>query len=73
MESNPITGDGPIVEGFVTNRSGTKGPTRYADFDIGEAFAESYALYKLDPQALRRIDPPLYKWFASKAYMDMLP
>ena len=73
MEANPVTREGPIVEAFLANRSGNKGPTRYADFNAVEAFAESYALYKLDPEALRRIDPPLYKWFASKAYIDLLP
>lgn len=73
MEAHPVTREGPIVEAFLANRSGTKGPTRYADFNTVEAFAESYALYKLDPHALRRIDPPLYKWFDSKAYIDLLP
>ena len=73
MEANPVTSDGPIVESFLAHRSGSRGPTRYADFSNGEAFAESYALYKLDPEALIRIDPPLYKRFASKAYIDMLP
>lgn len=73
MEANPVTVEGPIVEAFLANRSGNKGPTRYADFNTVEAFAESYALYKLDPEALRRIDPPLYKWFSSKAYIDLLP
>jgi hypothetical protein len=73
MERNPIVGHGPIVEAFLANRSTDKGPTRYADFDDDEAFAESYALFKLDPEALRRIDPPLYQWFASRAYLDMLP
>lgn len=73
MEQQPISEKGPIVEAFLLNKSTGKGPTRYADFDVDEAFAESYALYKLDPQALRRIDPPLYQWFASKAYMAILP
>ena len=73
MEANPVTREGPIIEAFLANRSGKKGPTRYADFNTVEAFAESYALYKLDPTALRRIDPPLYQWFESKAYIDLLP
>ena len=73
MERNPVVGHGPIVEAFLANRSTDKGPTRYADFDDDEAFAESFALFKLDPEALRRIDPPLYQWFASRAYLDMLP
>ena len=73
MDANPVTSEGPIVQAFLAHRSGDKGPTRYADFNTVEAFAESYTLYKLDPEALRRIDPPLYKWFASKAYIDLLP
>ena len=73
MERNPVVGHGPIVQAFLANRSTDKGPTRYADFDDDEAFAESYALFKLDPEALRRIDPPLYQWFESRVYLDMLP
>ena len=49
MEKNPVEGYGPIVEVFLANRSTVKGPTRYADFDDDEAFAESYAFLLLDP------------------------
>ena len=73
LERNPIDGDGPIVEAFLEHRSTNHGPTKYAEFNDVEAFAESYALYKLDPSALRRVDPALYKWFASKAYLELLP
>ena len=73
MEDNPIKGDGPIVEAFLANRSNLKGPTKYADVNADEAFAESYALYKLDSDALKRIDPELYLWFESKAYLELLP
>ena len=73
MERHPIDGDGPIVEAFLEHRSTNHGPTKYAEFNDVEAFAESYALYKLDPMALRRADPAVYKWLESKAYLEFLP
>jgi hypothetical protein len=66
-------GDGPIVESYKANRTSRHGPTRYSDQSIEEAFAESYAMFKLDPLALKRTDLGAYQWFQSGAYLDMLP
>lgn len=66
-------GDGPIVEAYAAHRSSRKGPTRYANQSTEEAFAESYALFKLDPLALKRTDLGAYEWFLSGAYLAMLP
>ena len=66
-------GDGPIVESFAAHRTGSRGPTRYADQSMEEAFAESYALFKLDPLALMRTDIGVYQWFSSGEYLELLP
>lgn len=66
-------GTGAMVESFRQSRTTSYGPTEYSNHSIEEAFAESYALFKLDPEALERIDPNLYQWFASGAYLDLLP
>jgi hypothetical protein len=73
MQKNPVRRPGPIIEAFGTHRTFDKGPTEYSNESPQEAFAESYALFKLDPEALERIDPNLYQWFASGAYLDLLP
>jgi len=44
-------------------------PTEYGRASIDEGFAECYALYKLDPDALRRVLPKVYAWFASEEYL----
>lgn len=66
-------GDGPIVEAYKANRTSRRGPTRYSDQSIEEAFAESYAMFKLDPLALKRTDLGAYRWFQSGAYLELLP
>ncbi len=71
-QRHAIQGDGPMVDAFVQHRTTTKGPTLYADSALEEAFAESYALFKLDPEALERIDPMVHQWFASGGYLQFL-
>ena len=66
-------GDGPIVESYKASRTSRNGPTRYSDQSIEEAFAESYAMFKLDPLALKRTDLGAYQWFQSGEYLEMLP
>jgi hypothetical protein len=69
LRTNPITHPGPIIEAFQRHRSFIQGPTIYGDTSIHESFAESYALFKLDPDALIRIDPKLYTWFTSNQHL----
>lgn len=47
-------------------------PTVYGRSAIGESFAESFALYKVDPTALTRAAPKATEWFASPAYKALL-
>lgn len=70
LRAGPISRPGPVIKDFQRNRSFSQGPTTYGDSSIYEAFAESYAIFKLDPDALIRIDPGLYIWFASKQYLE---
>lgn len=72
MQSNPVQRPGPIVEAFLTHRQFGEGPTEYGNTSVHEAFAESYALFKLDPEALQRIDPMVHQWFASGGYLQFL-
>jgi hypothetical protein len=42
---------------------GKRGPTRYGQTNLKESFAESFALFKTDKQALKRWSPEVLAWF----------
>ncbi len=56
----------PTSDGF---RERFAGITDYGATDDREAFAESFALYKLDPEALRRISPEALAWFEAGEHL----
>lgn len=45
------------------------GPTRYGRTAIGESFADAFALYHLDPEALRRASPSAHGFFADQGHL----
>lgn len=57
----------PVHTAFV-EATGGYGPTPYGQTKLSEAFAESYMLFLLDPDALDRIDPAALTFFRSGAY-----
>jgi len=61
-----LTKRGPVVDAYaqvVSRRE--RAVTDYARRDVHEAFAEAFALYYADPEALRRVSPAQYAWFAA--------
>ena len=50
----------------------TAAPTVYGRSAIGESFADSFALFKVDRKALDRAAPKAGPWFESKAFEAML-
>ena len=65
-------GNGSVLAAFRTARGSEKGPTEYGGTDVEESFAECFALAKADPQALKRIYPPLADWFADAEHLRPL-
>lgn len=63
---------GPVLAAYRAARGPDKGPTPYGRTSLGESFAESFALYKADPGALRRVYPGLYEWFATGQHIQAL-
>ena len=59
----------PVVEAYKRIRTNKSGPTAYGRTDISEGFAESFAIYHTDPQALRWIDPQVYQWFRDGGHL----
>ncbi len=47
------------------------GPTPYGRTDVSESFAESFALFHVDPDSLRRIAPEVHAWFASGEHLKL--
>lgn len=64
--------EGPVHAAYLLARGSDKGPTPYGRTDIEESFAESFALYKADPSALKRVYPGLYEWFAAGRHIQAL-
>ncbi len=52
-------------EAFATLVAGKDPLTSYSKESASEAFAEAFALYKVDPDGLRKSNRKLYDWFAS--------
>lgn len=64
--------EGPVHAAYLAVRGPDKGPTRYGRTDVEESFAESFALYKADPEALRRIYPDVLDWFVSGGHLKAM-
>lgn len=48
-----------------------EGPTPYGRTDVSESFAESFALFHVDPDSLQRISPEVHAWFASGEHLKL--
>ncbi len=64
--------EGPVIRAFRRARGSGRGPTLYSEDDIEESFADSFALFRADPEALRRIDADALAWFASQGHLSAL-
>lgn len=64
--------EGPVLSAYRRARSPGKGPTPYGATSLDESFADAFALYRADPEALRRIDPRSYDWFEKGGHLSAL-
>ena len=53
------------TEAFATLVEGKDPLTEYSKESAAEAFAEAFALYKIDPAGLKKSNKKLYDWFAA--------
>ena len=67
-----VGAEGPVIRAFRRARGQSRGPTRYGEDDIEESFAECFALFRADPDALRRIDPDAFAWFSAQGHLSSL-
>lgn len=52
---------------------GDAAPTAYGRTSADEAFAEAFALFHADPEALKRTVPAAYAWFARGSHVEERP
>jgi hypothetical protein len=52
--------------------AGKEALTEYSKTDAEEAFAEAFALYKVDPKGVKKINPKLYNWFSKHGHLNPL-
>jgi hypothetical protein len=62
---NDLGDEGAVLRAYQQVLAGAPGPTDYGSTSLKESFAESFALFHVDPDALRRVLPRVHAWFAS--------
>lgn len=65
LAGNDLGRDNPVLRAYLDVKAGDPGPTDYGDTSAKESFAESFALFHVDPDALRRALPRVHAWFTS--------
>lgn len=60
---------GPVLAAYRKIRTGRRGPTTRRQRGALESFAESFALFHADPDALQRAMPEVYAWFAAGGHL----
>ncbi len=63
---------GPVLTAYAKIIRGSLAPTVYGEESVAESFAESFSLYRADPDALKRLLPKVAKWFANKGHLKAL-
>lgn len=71
-EGNRLAGRSPVVEGYLRALAGLPAPTDYGNASAHESFAESFALFHVDPAALLRARPAVHAWFAAGGHLRAL-
>jgi hypothetical protein len=64
-------GPTPMEQRYAALPRALAGPTPYGRTDVSESFAESFALFHVDPDSLRRIAPEVHAWFASGEHLKL--
>ena len=63
---------GPVLSAYARVKGASKGPTPYGESSLQESFAESFALFRVDPKALKRVFPKVYTWFRKGGHLKAI-
>lgn len=61
----------PVLDGYLQVLQGAPAPTDYGNSSPRESFAESFALFHVDPDALERTRPEVFRWFAEGNHIQV--
>lgn len=70
---NALVATNPVLEGYLQALDGQPAPTDYGNASPHESFAESFALFHVDPHALQRARPKVFAWFARGGHLGTRP
>lgn len=71
-KAEKLTGAGPVLKAYRKVLGTTPAPTKYGEESTAESFAESFALFHADPDALKRVAPKVHRWFAREGHLEAL-
>lgn len=71
-EGNDLVERSPVVAAYLEVLAGEPAPTDYGNSSRHESFAESFALFHVDPAALARTRPRVHAWFARGGHVEAL-
>lgn len=70
--ANRLANLGPVLAAYRDQLKDQRSPTRYGEESLKESFAESFALFHADPEALRRVLPEISAWFERGGHVEAL-
>ncbi|HEY4220651.1 MAG TPA: hypothetical protein VGO62_04895 [Myxococcota bacterium] len=77
--ANDLVNDGekmreesPVIVEYQKALGSDPAPTDYGNTSKHESFAESFALFHVDPDALKRTNPSVFAWFAAHGHIKAL-
>ncbi|OGQ09823.1 MAG: hypothetical protein A2138_19165 [Deltaproteobacteria bacterium RBG_16_71_12] len=71
-EGNRLSDRSPVLDQYLRALRDLPAPTDYGNASSHESFAESFALFHVDPAALLRTRPAVHAWFAAGGHLRAL-
>lgn len=71
-EGDRLSNRSPVLDEYLRALGGLPAPTDYGNASSHESFAESFALFHVDPAALARARPAVHAWFAGGGHLRAL-
>ena len=68
---NKWTEKNPVLDAYLHVLDGAPAPTEYGNVSNRESFAESFALFHVDPAALKRTRPAVFRWFDEGGHLSV--
>jgi hypothetical protein len=68
-QGNELLKRSPVLAAYQAILGDTPAPTEYGRTSPTESFAEAFALFRVDPAALKRVAPKVHAWFERGGHM----